>query len=545
MSRMESIIKTLIILPHVYFYLHRLWKAFAADPGATSGIFTMFPDSKSKLKHYNISGVITSAFAHIALLPAYRLSYYESRTKIPLQVTAEIIGGLMSGAISRWNDTLIQAANPLTKSYLPHIPVVVAVRSTACDANELLLNYLMNVSPTFKKRYAATNGTIGGNFNFSSLIPSSRLLIAGSNSEVDAFVATGDGTFGYYWLKAKVNTLSSIASFCHDPVCSTGAVDPRKETSLLACKTTATVINPTKYLNTYDLTSSVAAGCYPLAGTVDYSILGTTNPLTCGSNGTAIASVLRNRIKFSSWIFSSQVIVKPLAYNNIYASSAAHRATTYTTICDIQCDGSAYGYKYCGYQDCMWSKGDFVQTVHQCDPELQTISVTYSLKLDRACIFNPRTAPVSGTEIPCSDVLKSYRYGKIASALAVLGMSITAIVMIFVYLHRHEKVIKKSQPIFIYIFIAGAFLMNLSIFAFIGPNTDSSCLLRPWCVNITSTIMFAPLLAKLHRIDMLYRSSKKMKKTKISDLTVSIKKFPDHLFCALPNFVKKFQFLVA
>jgi 7 transmembrane sweet-taste receptor of 3 GCPR len=521
---MERIISTLIILPHVYFYLYRLWQSFAADPGASSGIFSMFPDTKSKLEHYNISGVITSAFAHVALLPAYRLSYYESRTKIPLQVTPEIIGGIMSGAISMWNDTLIQAANPLTKTYLPYVPVVVAVRSTACDANELLIHYLMNVSPTFNKRYAATNMTVAGNFNLSSLIPSSRLLIAASNSEVDAFVATSDGTFGYYWLKAKVNTLSSIANFCQDPVCSTGPIDPRKEASVLACRTNATVINPTKYLHTYDLTSSVAAGCYPLAGTVDYSILGTTNPLTCRSNGTAIAAVLRNRIKFSSWIFSSPVVVKPLVYNNVYASSAAHRASTYTTICDIQCGGSAYGYKYCGYEDCMWSKGDFVQTVHQCDPELQTISVTYSLKPDRVCILNPRTAPVSGTEIPCSDVLKSYRYGKIASALAVLGMSVTAIVMIFVYLNRHEKVIKKSQPIFIYIFIAGAFFMNLSIFAYIGPNTDSSCLLRPWCVNITSTIMFAPLLAKLHRIDMLFRLSKKMKKTKISDLTVSIKR---------------------
>lgn len=422
-----------------------------------------------------------------------------------------------------WNDTLIQAANPLTKSYLPHIPVVLIVRSTACDANELLIPYLIHSSPTFKKRYAATNVTVVSKLNFSLLIPPSRLLIAESNTGVDAFVATGDGTFGYYWLKAKVNTLSSIANFCHDPVCSTGAIDPRKEASVLACQTTASVINPTKYLHTYDLTTSVAAGCYPIAGTVDYSILGTTNPLTCGSNGTAIATVLRNRIKFSSWIFSSQLLVKPLAFNNVYASSAAHRASTHTTICDIECDGSAYGYKYCGYQDCMWSKGDFVQTVYQCDPESQTISVTYSLKPDRVCILNPRTAPVSGTEIPCSDVLMSYRYGKIASALAVLGMSVTGIVMIFVYLLRHEKVIKKSQPIFIYIFIAGAFLMNLSIFAFIGPNTHSSCLLRPWCVNITSTIMFAPLLAKLHRIDMLYRSSKKMKKTKISDLAVSIK----------------------
>ena len=450
-------------------------------------------------------------------------------------MTAEIVGGILSGTISTWNDTIIQAANPLTKSFLPYAPILVTVRSSACDANALLLTYLLKSSPTFKKQYAKTGSRAIYDFNFSLLIPSRRLTIATSNSEVDSFVSTNDGSFGYYWLMKKENILSSHAHFCDDPLCASGAVDPMDAASIAACQSAALVINPSKFLYTYDWTASVPLGCYPLVGTVDYSILGTPDNSIYTANSTAMSrnryarAVLRDRIKFSSWLYSSLVVARPLATNNVYASSEAHRTATLKTICDTECGDLVCGYKYCGYVDCTWARGDFVQTVYECDPDSQTMSVTYSLKPDRPCILNPATSPISGSKIPCSNVMKFYRYGKIASAMSILGMSVTALVMIFVYLHRHEKVIKKSQPIFIYIFIAGAFMMNLSIFAFIGPNTNGSCLLRPWCVNISSTIMFTPLLAKLHRIEVLFRMSKKMKKTKISDSTVRNSYFIFHI----------------
>ena len=82
--------------------------------------------------------------------------------------------------------------------------------------------------------------------------------------------------------------------------------------------------------------------------------------------------------------------------------------------------------------------------------------------------------------------------------------------------------LRKSQPVFIYLSIIGAFLMNLSIQAFIGENKSSSCILRPWAIDISSTIMFTPLLMKLHRIDVLFRMSKKLKKIKIPDYKVAL-----------------------
>ncbi len=61
---------------------------------------------------------------------------------------------------------------------------------------------------------------------------------------------------------------------------------------------------------------------------------------------------------------------------------------------------------------------------------------------------------------------------------------------------------------FIYLSIIGAFLMNLSIQAFIGENKSSSCILRPWAIDISSNVLF--------------RVSKKLKKIKIPDYKVAL-----------------------
>jgi hypothetical protein len=87
------------------------------------------------------------------------------------------------------------------------------------------------------------------------------------------------------------------------------------------------------------------------------------------------------------------------------------------------------------------------------------------------------------------------------------------------YINRREKVIKNSQIIFIYIFIAGATMLNLIILSYVGPNNDTTCMLRPWLFDISSTIMFAPLLMKLHRVDRLVNNPK-LKKLKITNTQV-------------------------
>lgn len=505
-------------------YLSSVWNQFLSNPKDKAGVFTMFATTAEKLRRYNTSTVITTAFATYAVVPIYHLNDYSNAkgNSLPLQFTAEIIGGILGGKISAWNDTLIKAANPTTALFLPNRQINVVVRGQSTDTNAIILNFLYDSSPNFKSAFIAAGGNDFKSFNFSSVIPKSRLMTERTNDRVDSTVTTFDGSFGYYL--QHVAPASNVGTFCVDPTCSAGIINPTNVKSINVCESDPnTIINPSKHVSTYNLMSSTTVGCYPIVGTVDYSLLGTTDSKTCNNPKSTNYISLQNRITFSSWLFSSDVVVQPLASNAISASPSSLRASAFNRICDMSCDGAIYGYKYCGYTDCSFENGDFEQVVSQCDPRSETRQVTYNL-LNNNCRTKNNAGSIlyQSTSIDCTDVQSNYTYGKASNALSICGMVVCAAVFAFVVFNRDEKIIKKSQPVFIYIFIIGAFLMNLSILTLIGPNTDHNCLLRPWSINIAVTIMFAPLLMKLHRIDLLVRLSKKLKKIKIPDYKVII-----------------------
>ena len=60
----------------------------------------MFASKKTKLAHYNLNNVMTTAFAHVAVIPLYHLNAYSNANPLPgnngknfpIQLTAEIIG---------------------------------------------------------------------------------------------------------------------------------------------------------------------------------------------------------------------------------------------------------------------------------------------------------------------------------------------------------------------------------------------------------------------------------------------------------------------
>ena len=531
-----------------------IWNNYIKNPKSVTSVFTMFIDKNEKLINYNKNNdILTSSFANVAVVFLYHLNAYTDINLLtgndgknpPLQLTSEIIGEIFAGKITKWDDPKIKLANLLTSKYLPNLLINVVIRPDICDTNGLLIRFLKTKSKVFLEEYSRiyndnNNILINGNnddniplnqFNFSTLIPKSRLKYAYTNDRSDSIVTTYDGSFGYF-LQYEAPT-SAIANFCPDSNCSNinNIINPSLTASIISCENDLSVIiNPRDNLNTYDLMSSNAVGCYPIVGTIDYSLLTSIDPLTCSNNYNInidvdisnSSSLLKDRISLSSWLYSSSIITKPLAINSVAASSDSARLSTYQKICNIKCNNREYGYQYCNYRDCSWSAGDYTQKVSGCDPDSQTHTVTYELILGTSatCIKNIETIPPSSIIIGCTDVQSSYQYGKLAKSMSIIGMVICSSILIFVFINRNEKVIIKSQAIFIYIFIIGAFLMNLTILAYLGNNSDENCLLRVWAFDISSTIMFAPLLMKLHRVDMLFRMSKKLRKVKIKDSTV-------------------------
>ena len=63
--------------------------------------------------------------------------------------------------------------------------------------------------------------------------------------------------------------------------------------------------------------------------------------------------------------------------------------------------------------------------------------------------------------------------------------------------------------------------MNLTVLAFYGPNTNGMCMLRVWAFNLSSTIMFAPLIMKLNRVERFFDNVRKgIRRKNISDRVV-------------------------
>ena len=90
-------------------------------------MLTCFASREEKKFYFgNKTGMITAAFAQIAVALLYRLDALTSQTSTPLRVTPEILAGIYSGSIAYWNDTKIQRANLENSALLPYKKIKVS-----------------------------------------------------------------------------------------------------------------------------------------------------------------------------------------------------------------------------------------------------------------------------------------------------------------------------------------------------------------------------------------------------------------------------------
>ena len=167
------------------------------------------------------------------------------------------------------------------------------------------------------------------------------------------------------------------------------------------------------------------------------------------------------------------------------------------------------------------------------------------------CYQNPATMPPASILIDCPYVYAGSSVAGAAVAMAVIGAIVCAFILYLANQYREEKVramcdglacletppcsdiqtrqrlfaqvLRRSQLIFIFIFLLGAIFMNLTVLAFYGPNDNTTCMNRVWLFNLSSTVMYAPLIMKLHRVEMFYRQVQRGHRRKnISDSYVLI-----------------------
>ena len=160
----------------------------------------------------------------------------------------------------------------------------------------------------------------------------------------------------------------------------------------------------------------------------------------------------------------------------------------HSQICDVKCNNRALGYTYCGYRDCSFDAGDYVQSVGKCDPMTATRQVTYALVNGSTCL-DQRGKNDHVVTIGCEYTPFESPLGGLNIALAVIGIIVSGVILALTYRFRREKGLRKSQLIFVYIFLAGAIALNFTNFVLLGAATDATCMLRPWIFNLTATIM--------------------------------------------------------
>ena len=497
-----------------------IWSAFSLSPDTTAGVFTLFSSRAQRLALYTNKLVLSSAFAHVAVATVYHLAQFTTCANTMLRVTDDILAGIFGGYILYWNDPLIKLANAPYAACLPVSSITVVVRSASSDANSIFLRYLSLNSPNFSSIYTANGGDSDfRQFNFARIIPSTRLKLVTDNGFVDNQVVSQDLTIGYY-LHVTPPT-SNIALYCADSACASIPIAPNDNgASLSLCQNDAsTVINPSANVYSYDLMLSNTVGCYPIVGTIDYSIYQYNDPLTCDNTQ---SNFITKKISLGAFLYNGTAIVKPLTVLSAGATTTSQRSETFSNICDLSCNSVVLGYSVCGYKDCSWQGGDYNQLVSKCNALTQRREVTYQLKNSSdSCIPNPATIPPSSTAIECTYLMKKSKTASGIIFMCIFGTITCAVILYLSYKYRHEQVLKRSQLVFVYIFLLGAMLMNLTVLCLYGNNSSTNCMLRVWAVNLSSTIMFAPLIMKLHRVDILYRTLQRGgRRKRISDFTV-------------------------
>lgn len=449
-----------------------IWSRYLASPESYGGVFTVFGSSEVKRSMYlQASSTLTSSFTHFSVVALYHLNAFPSTTS--LYLTSDILAGIFTGSIIYWNDSAIQQANSLYKQYLPYQRIIVVTQPNASDTNIIWSRFLSRKSTLFQETYSvSSNGSTTIPFH-RQLTDSNYHIQRGNNLLVDDAVTHYDGSIGYYSMLLGVPN-SNVAGYCHDLTCQERVYPRDGGISLKACENDPkTIIQPSSSIHTYDLMISNSTDCYPIAGTVDLTTYSQPNAATCSdSEDGLILSMTKARVKFAAWLFNGTDVTGPLSSYDATSSPSSVRDATYSSLCDIQCSSQALGYTFCSYRDCSWSYGDFYQVVSSCDSKLQLRKVSYLLNDSSTCLRSTLQAPASA-DIECAYVTTESQIGITSYIFCALGVIVCLTVLAIVIKKSHLKIMKKSQPVFVYIFIVGAICLNLTIIVYVGKKRTS------------------------------------------------------------------------
>ncbi len=519
------------------------YNSYVNTADTSIGVFAMFPNRDVKIATYNNTEILTAPFVNVPIATLYHLTAISTGTT-KLRLTADILGGILSGDIKMWNDPKIIAANGELEALLPALKITVIVRETS-DINGVLHAFLSRQSAAFKAKYGES---IKYTFDLSGVVKVTN------NDLMDAAITYYEGSIGFYTL-TSIPT-SRVANYCPDASTCTevtkvipgsAAVSACLSDDDVAVKRGSDVIS-------YDITSSTNKACYPIVGTVDVSVRQVSTTKDCKVS-TQTLTMTDIRTKFFVWLFNGDVVTGPLVKLGMGPSATAHRIQTYLGLCNIQCGDRAMGDSYCkptcpspavidsttkeelegGYT---WNFGvcypgctaeDYILVEIEACGSTQNGEVAIARKFEyqlrdphHKCENREFLKPKDFFGV-CDFLPQASGEGISMIVISIILAAINIGVGVSFWVFRHKLIMKVSLPVSVIFYCLGSALFCLSSIAYLGANDETMCLIRPIVFHLPLTLMISSMIWRVYRLwRILDNKTLQKKKFSVASLIMQI-----------------------
>jgi hypothetical protein len=161
------------------------------------------------------------------------------------------------------------------------------------------------------------------------------------------------------------------------------------------------------------------------------------------------------------------------------------------------------------------TENDLVYTLSSLCSTTGFYKVKYDFNSSGACVPGKSFAlPSDYDGIPCGYIPFTSATGAIVIFFGLLVCVFGLIFAAWLFLFPNLSIVKLSQPGHSAAYCVGGMWLQLSWIAYLGPITENSCMVRPWLLGVSYSLMFGALVRKIFVVLNVLNASKQMKKSR-------------------------------
>ena len=175
--------------------------------------------------------------------------------------------------------------------------------------------------------------------------------------------------------------------------------------------------------------------------------------------------------------------------------------------------GSPFTVNLVGRGNCIPS--DYELHLSSCSPESLVRTLSMHLAKGKDCIEHEK---YPNSSVPCEYVPEGSRVATIAWATGFVAILIYLAISLWLFTNRKYRRVRFVQYRLIIGFATASCLFALSPIMYIGPATDSVCLIRLWWLHLSIILCLATLFSRVYRVwVVVHLGAKNLKKVKLTE----------------------------